>query len=97
MFGFKLIRESDLESVYARLRAAEDTLATTTRQVRDLDADFTDLWDRVQKQVNRLVKRDQRQEAAGEANEQPAMVPHRPLTPAQQAALEVGRRMGMVK
>lgn len=97
MFGFKLIREADLESINARLRDALDRLETLERQSRALDADFTDLWDRVQKQVARLVKREQReQEPSGDANATSQGV-GRPLTPAQQAALDIGRRMGMVK
>jgi hypothetical protein len=45
----------------ARVRELEDRLDTVERQLRKLDAEFSDLLDRVNRQVARLVKRDQRE------------------------------------
>lgn len=47
-----------------RFREALDRIETLERQYRRLDADFTDLLDRVNRQVARLVKRAERDSKA---------------------------------
>jgi len=54
------------DSCSKRLSIVEDRCATVEGQVRRLEADYLDLWDRVQRQVGRLVKRADREQAARE-------------------------------
>lgn len=77
------------------IRELEDRCDTLERQYRKLDGEFTDLLDRVNRQVARLVKREERARTPVEG--QTDASPSPTTTPSPHAfAIERARKAGLL-
>lgn len=83
------------ESLRRAVRELEDRLDTVERQSRKLDAEFSDLLDRVNRQVARLVKREERATSPAETRTDGPPYQHTPPGP-HALAIERARKAGLL-